>query len=45
MKKVKIKLKDILWAIPMTIGAIFISIVWLPVVIYRSFKNSKNNKI
>lgn len=44
MGKNKLKINDYLWAIPMIIGATIISIVWLPVVIYKSFKHTKTEK-
>tara|TARA_B100001287_G_scaffold146410_1_gene123249 strand:- start:6720 stop:6857 length:138 start_codon:yes stop_codon:yes gene_type:complete len=44
MGKSKLKIKDILWVIPMIIGVTLVSILWLPVVIYKSFKHSSNNK-
>jgi len=44
MNKNKLKIKDILWAIPMVAGVMIISILWLPVVLYKSYKHSSNNK-
>ena len=43
MNKNKLSLKDILWAIPMVVGVMIISILWLPVAIYKSYKHSSNN--
>tara|TARA_B100001769_G_scaffold271504_1_gene264381 strand:- start:1919 stop:2065 length:147 start_codon:yes stop_codon:yes gene_type:complete len=39
MGKSKLKISDYLWAIPMIIAATIISILWLPVGIYKSFKH------
>ena len=44
MGKSKLKLSDYFWAIPMIIGAIIVSIIWLPVVIYKSYKNTEKKK-
>ena len=44
MNKVKLNAKDILIAVPFLIGVIIISVLWFPVVLYRSIKHSDNGK-
>lgn len=44
MGKSNFKITDYLWVIPMIIGATIVSILWLPVVIYKSFKHTEKKK-
>lgn len=44
MGKNKLKIKDYLWVIPMIIGVSIVSILWLPVVIYKSIVHRKVEK-
>lgn len=44
MDKNKLSIKDILWAIPMVAGVIIISILWLPVALYKSYKHTDSKK-
>ena len=44
MGKGEFKISDYLWVIPMIIGVTIVSILWLPVVIYKSFKHTKKGE-
>lgn len=44
MKKNKLSIKDVIWLIPIVISGTIITILWFPVVLYKSFKHSSNNK-
>ena len=41
MGESKLKIKDYLWVIPMIIGVTIVSILWLPVVVYKSIVYNK----
>ena len=44
MGESKLKIKDYLWVIPMIIGVTIVSILWLPVVVYKSIVHSKSER-
>jgi|19_taG_2_1085344.scaffolds.fasta_scaffold150230_1 hypothetical protein len=44
MENIKLNIKEVLWAIPIIIGVICISILWMPVAIYKSYKHTEKEK-